>query len=117
RPESLMQQAPAASKVAAEGTREEAPALTRITQLRGLRVNIDQPGSGVPELVQRLLKANGLGLDALTTSQLGPAAAVEALQGGLIDAMVLVTAPESPVIGQLLHAPGVALMDVAQADA
>ena len=93
------------------------PPLTTLPQLRGLRVNIDQPGSGVPDMLQRLLQANGLGSDTLVLSQLAPEAAAEALQGGLLDAMVLVTAPESPVVRQLLHAPGIALMDVAQADA
>ncbi|MDO5691723.1 MAG: TAXI family TRAP transporter solute-binding subunit [Pseudomonadota bacterium] len=91
--------------------------LTTLPQLKGLRVNIDQPGSGVPDMLQRLLQANGLNNDTLVLSQLAPEAAAEALQGGLIDAMVLVTAPESPVVLQLLHAPGIALMDVAQADA
>ncbi len=91
--------------------------LTTLPQLKGLRVNIDQPGSGVPDMLQRLLQANELDNDTLVLSQLPPAAAAEALQGGLIDAMVLVTAPESPVVGRLLRAPGIALMDVAQAGA
>lgn len=91
--------------------------LTTLPQLTGLRVNIDQPGSGVPDMLQHLLQANGLDGDTLIISQLAPEAAAEALQGGLIDAMVLVTAPESPLVEQLLHAPGIALMDVAQADA
>ena len=92
-------------------------AVTTLGQLKGLRVNIDQPGSGVPEIVQRLLQANGMDANALVTSPLPPAAAAEALLGGYLDAMVLVTAPESPVVERLLRAPGVALMDVAQADA
>ncbi len=91
--------------------------LTMLPQLKGLRVNIDQPGSGVPDMLQRLLQANGLDTSTLVLSQLAPEAAAEALQGGLIDAMALVTAPESPVVRQLLGAPGIALMDVAQADA
>ena len=113
RPAALVKQAPAAPKSAAS-----APvSVTTLGQLKGLRVNIDQPGSGVPDMLQRLLQANGLGSDTLVLSQLAPEAAAEALQGGLLDAMVLVTAPESPVVRQLLHAPGIALMDVAQADA
>ncbi len=103
-------------RIAPEPAPEPEP-LTTLPQLKGLRVNIDQPGSGVPDMLQRLLQANGLDGDTLTISQLPPSAAAEALQGGLIDAMVLVTAPESPLVRQLLHAPGIALMDVAQADA
>lgn len=105
--------APAATHSVAK----EAPGMTRLTQLRGLRVNIDQPGSGVPELVQRLLAANAIGGDDIVASQLPPEAATEALLGGSLDALVLVSAPESPVVGRLLRAPRIALMDVAQADA
>ena len=105
--------APAATPSVAK----EAPGMTRLTQLRGLRVNIDQPGSGVPELVQRLLAANAIGGDDIVASQLPPEAATEALLGGSLDALVLVSAPESPVVGRLLRAPRIALMDVAQADA
>lgn len=109
----------AAAAGAAVRVAEPAPPAPLVTlpQLKGLRVNIDQPGSGVPEMLQRLLQANALDGDALVLSQLAPPAAAEALQAGLIDAMVLVTAPESPVVGQLLRAPGIALMDVAQAGA
>ena len=105
--------APAATPSVAK----EAPGMTRLTQLRGLRVNIDQPGSGVPELVQRLLAANAMGGDDIVASQLPPEAATEALLGGSLDALVLISAPESPVVGRLLRAPRIALMDVAQADA
>jgi TRAP-type uncharacterized transport system substrate-binding protein len=91
--------------------------LTRFTQLRGLRVNVDQPGSGVPGLMHRLLQANGLKPDAIVASQLAPEAAAAALLKGEIDTMVLLTAPESPVVQRLLHSPGIELMDVAQAEA
>ena len=123
RPDALAEPAPKAIESRAPRSRalvaEPAPPppLTTLPQLKGLRVNIDQPGSGVPDMLQRLLQANGLDSDALVLSQLPPEAAAEALQGGLIDALVLVTAPESPVVRQLLRAPGIALMDVAQADA
>ena len=103
--------APGASKIAAK------PVPATLAQLKGLRVNVDQPGSGVPELVQRLLQANGMAAGELVLSQLPPEAAVEALLGGWIDALVLVTAPESPLVERLLRTPGIALMDVAQADA
>ncbi|MFV0679628.1 TAXI family TRAP transporter solute-binding subunit [Ottowia sp.] len=91
--------------------------LTRFTQLRGLRVNVNQPGSGVPDLMRRLLHANGMAADSITLSQLAPEAAATALQAGEIDALVLLTAPESPVVQRLLHSPSIALMDVTQAEA
>ena len=91
--------------------------LTSLTQLRGLRVNIDQAGSGVPDTLRRLLEANGLTLDAIVHSDLAPEAAAQALQAGQLDAMVLVTAPEVPVVQSLLQQPGIALADLPQADA
>ena len=97
-----------------------APRITRLTslsQLRGLRVNVDQAGSGVPDLVRRLLQANGLAADAIVTSNMAPEAAAQALQAGQIDALVLVTAPESPVVQGLLQQTGIALADLPQADA
>ncbi|MCA0327835.1 MAG: C4-dicarboxylate ABC transporter substrate-binding protein [Proteobacteria bacterium] len=95
---------------------EEPQPLHILSQLKGLRVNIDRPGSGVPEMLDRLLQANGMGLGDLVTSELPAPAAAEALQGGLIDAMVLVSA-ESPLVRQLLGTPGIALLDVSQSDA
>ncbi|WP_374315330.1 TAXI family TRAP transporter solute-binding subunit [Aquabacterium sp.] len=91
--------------------------LTSLTQLHGLRINVDQPGSGVPDLVRRLLEANGLDADAIKAHDLPPEDAAKALQAGRLDAMVLLTAPESPVVQQLLRAPGIALADLPQADA
>lgn len=97
-----------------------APPITRLSslsQLRGLRVNVDQTGSGVPDLVRRLLQANGLAADAIVTSHMAPDAAAQALQAGQIDALVLVTAPESPVVQGLLQQADIALADLPQADA
>ena len=97
-----------------------APRITRLSslsQLRGLRVNVDQAGSGVPDLVRRLLQANGLAADAIVTSNMAPEAAAQALQAGQIDALVLVTAPESPVVQGLLQQADIALADLPQADA
>ena len=91
--------------------------LTTLAQLRGLRVNVEQPGSGVPDIMARLLQANGLKLTDLQLSELPPEASAEALQGGLLDAIVLATAPESLLVQRLLRAPDIALMDVAHADA
>lgn len=115
RSDALARPAPAAR--AATASVPAAEPLSTLAPLRGLRVNADQPGSGVPDMLQRLLQANGLDAQALVLSALPPEAAAEALQGGLLDAVVLVTAPESPVVQRLLRAPGIALMEVAQADA
>lgn len=91
--------------------------LTSLTQLRGLRVNVDMPGSGLPEIMERLFKANRLGPDDVLLSNLEQAAAAEALQAGLLDAIVLSSAPQSPQVQRLLRAGDIKLMDFGQADA
>jgi len=88
-----------------------------LPQIGRLRINVDQPGSGVPQLMQRFLRANGLNPDAMALSHLAPAAAAEALSAGLLDAVVLTSAPQSAVVRQLLRAPGVKPLELAQADA
>ncbi|CAH0350739.1 TAXI family TRAP transporter solute-binding subunit [Aquabacterium sp. CECT 9606] len=91
--------------------------LTSLSQLRGLRVNLDQRGSGVPELMDRLLQANGLMSNEIIASEMAPDAAAQALQEGRIDALVLMTAPESPVVQRLVQQPGILLAELPQADA
>lgn len=105
------EQASTAGEAAAPGR------LTSLTQLRGLRVSIDQRGSGVPGLVRRLLEANALTPDDLVTREMAPEEAAQALQAGQLDVMVLVSAPQSPVVQALLRAQGIALADLPHADA
>lgn len=95
----------------------ETPQLTSLTQLRGLRVNVDEDGSGVPDLMRRLLDANGLSGKALRLNHLPPDKAAQALRNGHLDALVLVTAPESPVVQRLLQEPGITLAELPQGDA
>jgi len=87
-----------------------------LAQLKGMRVNVDKPGSGVPQLVDQLLQANHFAEGAVTLSHLEPAPAAEALKGGMLDAMVLASAPQSKVVQQLLRRSDIALMDVQQAE-
>ncbi len=91
--------------------------LESIAQFKGLRVNLDRPGSGVPEIMERMLRANHLDAGALQLSNLEQTPATEALQAGLLDVIVLASAPQSPLVQGLLRAPGIALMDLAQSDA
>ena len=96
---------------------DELAALTKFAQLKGLRVNTDITGSGVPRLVERLLALNKIETTGMQLSNLPPAEAAEALQQGRLDAMVYVSAPESPIVQSLLKAPGVRLMDFGQSEA
>ena len=94
-----------------------ASGLTHLTQLKGLRVNIGAIGSGAANLVTKLLHANRIEAVDLTLSRLAPTAAVVALLAGEIDALVFVSAPESPLVRMLLQTPGIGVLDFAQADA
>lgn len=97
-----------------KGAQDRPAALTSLSQLQGLRINLDEAGSGVPELMRRLLLANGLGPTSFIASELPPKDAAEALKAGQIDALVLMTAPESPTVQRLLLHPGIALAEVPQ---
>ncbi len=92
-------------------------ALSSLAQLKGLRVNVDKPGSGVPDIMDKLLRANQIDPQTVGLSNLEPAPATEALLAGLLDVIVLASAPQSPLVQRLLRAPEVQLMDFGQSDA
>lgn len=91
--------------------------LQRLAHLRGLRVNVDQDGSGVPQIVEKLLALNQLKPTDLQLSNLAPDAAGEALRQGRLDATVLISAPQAGVIRALLRDPAIALMAFDQNEA
>ena len=68
-------------------------------------------------LMHRLLIANGLEPAKLPLSRLPTTPAVMALLDGRLDALALVSAPESPIVRMLLITPGIRLFDFAQAEA
>ena len=91
--------------------------LTALPELKGLRVNVGTPGSGLPSLMGKLLESNRIEPDALRLSQLEPTPATVAFLGGELDAIVFASAPESLMVQMLLQTPGVKLMDFAQNEA
>ena len=91
--------------------------LESLTQLQGLRINVGTPGSGVPNLMRKLLDSNRVDLDKVTLSQLEQTPATVAFLGGDLDALVFASAPESLMVQMLLQTPGIKLMDFAQAEA
>jgi TRAP-type uncharacterized transport system substrate-binding protein len=93
------------------------PAVSGLMQLKGWRINIGAPGSGITNLMLRLFDTNGLDASDLTVSRLEQTPAVMAFLAGEIDALVFVSAPESPMVQMLLQTPGVKLLDFAQAEA
>jgi TRAP transporter TAXI family solute receptor len=101
----------AARKLSREGV------IGDLSQLRGLRVDVGARGSGTPGMVSRLLRANLMEREDLKRSNLEPTASVVGLLGGTLDATVLVSAPESPLVQMLLQTPGIRLYEFAQAEA
>ena len=91
--------------------------LTSLAQLKDLRVNVEKAGSGVPEIMDRMFRANRIDPSTMQISNLEQTPATEALQAGLLDVVVLASAPQSPLVQHLLRAPGVKLMDFGQSDA
>jgi ABC-type nitrate/sulfonate/bicarbonate transport system substrate-binding protein len=92
-------------------------ALTSLTQLQDLRVNIGARGSGSPFLMRRLFEANKLDPAKLKLSRLDQTAATVAFLNSELDAIVFASAPESLMVQMLLQTPGVRLMDFSQSDA
>ena len=91
--------------------------LESLTQLHGLRINLGTAGSGVPNLMRKLLDSNRVELTTLTLSELEQTPATVAFLGGDLDAIVFASAPESQMVQMLLQTPGIKLMDFAQAEA
>jgi TRAP transporter TAXI family solute receptor len=96
-------------------------ALDRITQLRGKRLGVGAQGSGTRPVVQALLEANDINASSATLIEAAPRDAAAMLQRGELDAIFLVAAADSPLVIELLSAPGgaqgIRLMNMATADA
>jgi TRAP-type uncharacterized transport system substrate-binding protein len=91
--------------------------LGALGQLRGWRVDVGARGSGAPGLFGRLLRDNFIEREEIRRSNLDQTPAVVALLEGELDALVMVSAPESPLVQTLLATPGVRLYEFAQAEA
>jgi TRAP transporter TAXI family solute receptor len=91
--------------------------LDQISDLKGRRINVGARGSGAPGLTAKLLAENHLERDDIKRSNLDETPAVMALLGAELDAAVLVSAPESPMVQMLLQTPNVRLLEFRQAEA
>lgn len=90
---------------------------TDIADFRGLRVNVGPRGSGIPGMMSRLLQANLMERDDIQRENLDLTPSVVALLNGEVDAIALVSAPESPLVQMLLQTPSVRLFEFTQAEA
>ncbi len=95
----------------------EDKAVTELTQLKGMKINLGPEGTGVPSLFRQLLSVNGVEASELTVSDLQNTPATVELLEGRIDGLVFSSAPEAPLIQMLLQTPGIKLFDFSQAEA
>lgn len=91
--------------------------IDRLSQLSGRRIAIGPEGSGTRALAESVFKPSGLVAAGTTLSPLTGQAAVDAMGAGQLDAVVLVMAPEAPLVQALLRDDRFKLMSFAQADA
>lgn len=91
--------------------------LERLEQLHGWRLNTGTPGSGAANLIMRLLYANGLEPDDVQIERHDLTQAAMALFAGEVDAVAIVSAPESPMVQMFLRSPGIRLFEFTQAEA
>src|SRR5258706_7255047 len=91
--------------------------ISEFSQLRGLRVNVGARGRGIPGVMSRLMAANLMDRDDIQRSNLDLTPALVALLEGKIDAVAMVSAPESQLVQMLLQTPGIRMYEFAQAEA
>ena len=95
----------------------KAKTLDSFSQLGGWKFNIGPPGSGITNLMKKLIDANRMDPAQITLLQEPQTPAVMALLAGESDALAFVSAPESLMVQMLLQTPGIKLFDFAQAEA
>lgn len=100
-----------------QGAAAEITTLTSLAQLPGWKVNIGARGSGVPNLMRKLIDANRVDKGSITLLREPQTPAVMGFLNGDIDAIAFASAPESQMVQMLLQTPGVKLFNFAQADA
>jgi TRAP-type uncharacterized transport system substrate-binding protein len=85
--------------------------------LEGKRVSVGPEGSDSRALVDELLKGRQLDSKSFDALPLSPEDTVNEMLAGKIDAAILMSSPNSPVVKKLLTAPGVYLANFSRASA
>ena len=88
-----------------------------LQELAGLRVSIGPEGSGHRALALQLFALNKVESDTLQIFDFPPAVAVEKLEHGDLDGVMLLSGWESPNVKRLLADPDIGLVGFARADA
>ncbi|CAM9648620.1 unnamed protein product [Phaeothamnion confervicola] len=83
-----------------------------LTQLKGKRVAVGPESSGTNLVLTKILKTNGITPQNTTFLPLAGRAAVDALDSGKADVLILGSVLEAPLIQNLLRDPGVRLISL-----
>jgi TRAP-type uncharacterized transport system substrate-binding protein len=83
----------------------------------GKKISVGPVGSDSRALVDKLLKRNALGIGTFQELELSPEDSAQQLLQGKIDAMIIMSAWNSPVIKQLIAADGIQVANFSRADA
>jgi TRAP-type uncharacterized transport system substrate-binding protein len=88
-----------------------------LTQIKGKRIVVGPQSSGTHSVVTRILKTNGITPENATFLPLAGRAAVDALDSGKADVLILGNVLEAPLIQNLLRDPGIRLVSLKHAKA
>jgi uncharacterized protein len=95
--------------------------LTKITQLENKSLSIGLPGSGTRDLGLKLLELNQMDVKSTKTAiqlkEFTAAQSLKALLANELDAVLLVSGPQAPIVLEYLRSPNLAVMSFEQADA
>jgi TRAP transporter TAXI family solute receptor len=90
--------------------------LSRLTDLRGLRLAAGREGSGTLAVIRHLLEDNGI-LNDVALNPASGTAALDVLRSGDIDAVAIVAAPTAPIVGTFLTSQDIRPMSFRRAEA
>ena len=95
--------------------------LTKITQLENKSLSIGMPGSGTRDLGLKLLELNQMDVKSekptIKLKEFTASQSLKALNANELDAVMLVSGPQAPIILEYLRNPNLAVMSFEQADA
>jgi TRAP transporter TAXI family solute receptor len=91
--------------------------LEQLSQLIGKRIAVGPEGSGTRAAAEQILGKAGVNSQSATFLSLGGSDAVEAMNGGKVDAVWIFGAPDSTAVRSFLHNPNVRIMGFQTAEA
>ena len=95
----------------------EPVAVTELSHLKGLKINLGPEGTGIPKLFRQVLALNGVEPADLTIGALENTPATVELLEGRIDGLVFSSGPDALLVQMLLQTPGIKLFNFDQAEA